>query len=267
MDWGLIATIIVTLSIIGFLFGFLLALADKFFGIELDPRIHKVEDILPKGQCGACGFAGCAAYAEAVVTDKYVSPGLCRPGGKDLAKLIARITGKEPETIEGVKAYVMCQGTPDKAFIYKDELDCASAALLFGGDSVCPYSCLGYGTCIGVCPFGAISSRGSKIIIDHNKCTGCGMCASACPKHVIQMIPEDTNVVLLCVSEDKGSRVKQICSIGCIGCGICSKGCKEKAIKIEDNIAKIDYKKCTQCTHISCLDKKCPTGALVSLSS
>ncbi|MBU0599523.1 RnfABCDGE type electron transport complex subunit B [bacterium] len=265
MDWGLIANITTTLAIIGFSFGSLLALADQIFGIELDSRVHEVEEILPKGQCGACGFGGCAAYAEAVVVSNNVSPSLCRPGGGDMAKLIAKITGKEPEAIEGTKAHLRCQGKPEKAFIYEGNMDCESAFLLFNGDSVCPYSCLGYGTCVLACPFEAISCQEERIIIDHLRCTGCGKCASFCPKQAIQMIPETAKVVVRCASLEKGARIKEICPVGCIGCGICAKECKAQAIKIKDNLPEIDYAQCRQCPDISCLNKKCPTSALVRI--
>ena len=33
-----------------------------------------------RANCGACGFAGCQAYAEAVVEQPEVPPNLCAPG-------------------------------------------------------------------------------------------------------------------------------------------------------------------------------------------
>ena len=54
--------------------------------MEVNPLIHEVEEVLPKGQCGACGFAGCAAYAEAVVLNPDVPPNLCVPGKDAVAK-------------------------------------------------------------------------------------------------------------------------------------------------------------------------------------
>ena len=60
---------VVILTCIGVVFGFVLAFADKKFAMEENPLIGEVEEALPKGQCGACGFPGCAKYAEAVVLD------------------------------------------------------------------------------------------------------------------------------------------------------------------------------------------------------
>ena len=47
--------ILVVMAGIGTVFGFILAYANKKFSIEINPLIHVVEDVLPKGECGACG--------------------------------------------------------------------------------------------------------------------------------------------------------------------------------------------------------------------
>lgn len=41
--------------------------------------------------------------------------------------------------------------------------------------------CTKCGTCIGVCPTGAIAFDGHEIVADHKKCVACGKCCSACP--------------------------------------------------------------------------------------
>ncbi len=48
---------------------------------------------------------------------------------------------------------------------------------------LCTKDCL----CLYVCPTGATDTENS--VIDVNKCTGCGMCADACPSAAISMVP------------------------------------------------------------------------------
>ena len=48
---------------------------------------------------------------------------------------------------------------------------------------MCTKDCL----CLYVCPTGATDTENS--IIDVNKCTGCGVCAAACPSSAISMVP------------------------------------------------------------------------------
>lgn len=258
---------ILILGCLGLIFGLALAFTELKFGVEVDPRVHEVEEILPKGQCGACGFAGCAAYAEAVVIKPDIAPNLCLPGKTEVAKLVAKITGKEVKEVEGVQAYILCQGTTEKTFIYDGLQDCEAANLLFGGNNACQYGCLGLASCVKVCPFAAISLSKTKLpSINHQLCTGCGKCVSICPKGIIELIPQKAKVAVVCRSHARGPVVKKICPVGCIGCGICAKECPAQAIKIEDYLARIDHSKCVNCTDYKCLPK-CPTGSIVKLES
>ena len=66
MEHGVVQHSLVILAImtsLGIIFGLVLAYANKKMAIEVNPLIHLVEDVLPKGQCGACGYAGCMNYA------------------------------------------------------------------------------------------------------------------------------------------------------------------------------------------------------------
>ena len=44
-------SVLVVMTLVGLVFGLILAVANKKFAIEVNPLIHIVEDILPKGQC------------------------------------------------------------------------------------------------------------------------------------------------------------------------------------------------------------------------
>ncbi len=250
----------------GLVFGFILAFANKKFAIEVNPLIHIVEDVLPKGQCGACGYAGCMAYAEAVVLNPDVSPSLCIPGKDPVAKAVAELTGKSAATVEPRIAQVKCAGTGAKAvkaYEYQGIQDCVAANLMFGGHKSCKYGCLGLGTCVSNCPFDAMEMSPEGLpLIDPDKCTGCGKCETVCPKQVIAMMPLGSHVRINCNSKDKGPVAKKACSAACIGCTLCVKQCPYGAVKMEKNLAVVDAQICKEkCSDALCL-AKCPTNAI-----
>lgn len=259
-------SVVIVLALVGLIFGLILAYVNKKFAVEVNPLIHLVEDVLPKGQCGACGYAGCQAYAEAVVLNPEVAPNLCTPGKEPVAKLVAELTGKTAAEVEPRVAQVKCAGTPDKAvssYAYNGIEDCAAANLLLGGPKGCKYGCVGFGTCVKNCPFDAMTMSPDGLpIIDKDVCTGCAKCESVCPKSVIHMVPVGSHVEVSCNSKDKGQVAKKLCSAACIGCGLCGRNCSHGAIKIENNVAVVDSNVCIEkCTEKTCL-AKCPTGAI-----
>ena len=62
------------------------------------------------------------------------------------------------------------------------------------------------------------------------------------------------------MNKDRGPAVKKACSIGCIGCRICTKQCQDDAIHVDDNLAHIDYSKCTNCGKCAA---KCPQKTIL----
>ena len=55
--------------LIGALLGLLLGFANKKFYVEAeDQRIEKVTEMLPGYNCGSCGYSGCGAMAEAIIS-------------------------------------------------------------------------------------------------------------------------------------------------------------------------------------------------------
>jgi Na+-translocating ferredoxin:NAD+ oxidoreductase subunit B len=232
---------VIGLGLLGLTFGTILAIASKKFAVDVDPRIEKINEALPAANCGGCGYPGCAGYAEAIVT-KDESTTLCSPGGKDVVEDIAQILGIEAEEIVPQIAVVRCGGNHEAAkakYIYDGIKDCNVATLLGGGSKACEYGCLGLGSCVDACPYGAMTMRDDglpTVFID--KCTGCGICVSTCPKGIMELIPETQKIFVACVSKKRAKEVKAVCSVGCTGCGLCAnpKFTPSGVVKMEDNL-------------------------------
>ena len=78
--------------VMGIVFGVLLVVISKVFAVETDERAVKITEALPGANCGACGYAGCADYADAIV-NKGAPMNACLPGGANAAAAIGGIMG------------------------------------------------------------------------------------------------------------------------------------------------------------------------------
>lgn len=252
---------VIALGGIAVFFGIVLAFASKKFAVETDPRVTDVRNVLPGANCGGCGYAGCDALAEAIVRGD-VTISSCPVGGDEIAAKIAEVMGVEADTTERQVARVICCGDKDNAkekYEYQGILDCKAAEMLAGGSKSCRYGCTGLGTCVRECPFDAIHVVNGVAVVDEDKCTACKKCIAVCPKNIIELVPVSKKVRVLCKNQDKGKATMQACSVGCIACQKCVKACKFDAIKVENNVAKIDYSKCVNC--MMCAEV-CPTKSI-----
>ena len=232
------------LAFLGALLGLGLSLASKKFAVEKDEKLEKLEAMMPGANCGGCGFAGCAAYAEAVFNGS-AEPGLCSPGGQALADKMSKVMGVAAGKIEKKVAYVFCQGSCSKTakdFDYQGLEDCNAASILFKGEGSCKYGCLHLGSCMKVCPENAISrDADGQLSVDRDKCIGCGKCEKVCPNGVIKLIPYSAKYVVACNSHDSGAKVRKFCEAGCIGCKICETKFPESGFKVESFLASASY--------------------------
>ncbi|MBP7462236.1 MAG: Fe-S cluster domain-containing protein, partial [Candidatus Delongbacteria bacterium] len=252
---------VITAGGLGLIFGGGLAYAAKVFHVDKNPLIDEVLKLLPGANCGACGFAGCPGYAEAIV-EQGMEINLCIPGGNTSSKAIAALLNREAVESTAQIAVLRCQGgcgTARTKGEYNGLQDCRAAVLIAGGNKFCDYGCIGLGSCVAVCPFDAItlSPEGLPVIDDH-KCTGCGKCVAICPKQILELKSKIYKVYLGCSSRDKGKTVKDYCSKGCISCGLCVKKCPVQAIQMVNNLPVIDYQRCISCG--ICVSV-CPTGS------
>lgn len=66
------------LGAIGFVLGLLINVVSKYFHVEEDTRIETIEAMLPKYNCGACGYAGCHDMAIGLLNKKAMV-NQCKP--------------------------------------------------------------------------------------------------------------------------------------------------------------------------------------------
>ncbi len=244
---------------LGLVFGLVLAAASRVFYVETDPRLEQLNECLPGANCGGCGYAGCNAYAEAVLKGE-AKIGLCASGGSECAKAMAAIMGVEAEEVIRKVALVRCSG--EKHYDAEGNLisgsrlkaeyegfrDCRAASGVGGhGPLSCKFGCLGFGTCVRACKYGAMELVDGVAKVDQDLCVGCMVCANVCPRNLITAIDPRNTVVIACNSHAKGAVVNRNCTMGCMGCSLCKKICPEDAITIDRNLAVIDYSKCTSC--------------------
>lgn len=241
--WGL-----ALFTVLGLFFGFALAAAAMKFHVATNPLVDRVRHVLPSANCGACGFAGCQSYAEAVVENPNVAPNLCAPGRGVVAGSVAELTGKTAGTVVDRLVIMRCHGTSAYARIeaeYAGVQTCSAATLVFGGPKACKNGCLGLGDCVKVCPFDALHLGGSGIVeVDSEKCTGCGLCVPACPKDLFTLYPRSHRIELSCVARDKQAVVRATCMVGCTLCRKCVSKCPAGAIEWNGSTIVIDHDKC-----------------------
>lgn len=244
---------------LGLIFGLVLAAASKVFHVETDPRLDQLNECLPGANCGGCGYAGCGAYAEAVLNGE-AKIGACAAGGNECAQKMAAIMGVEAQAVTRKVALVRCSG--DKKYDENGKLisgakvkgeyegfnNCMAATKVGGrGPLVCDYGCMGFGNCVKACKYDAMHIVDGVARVNERRCVGCMACAAACPRNLIIPVEPDRNVVIACASLAKGAITMKGCTAGCIACGLCKKTCPQGAITLEENLARIDYSKCDNC--------------------
>jgi len=202
---------------LGIVIGIVLAVASRVFYVYVDPVVEAVEGALPGANCGGCGLPGCAANAEAIVAGK-AAPNSCVAGGDELAATIAALIGASLEAKEPDIARPGCNYSVNKAqtlYKYDGIPDCRAAALMSGGMKVCDIGCLGLGTCVRACPFGALTMGDDGLpVVDQEKCTGCGTCERECPKHIIKLSSVTRRILQEYTVDDCTTPCQRACPAG-----------------------------------------------------
>lgn len=81
---------IIFMVALGVFIGAIIAYASQKFIVEESELAKEILAVLPGINCGACGYAGCEAYAKAVESGK-APPDKCIPGRKEVADKIRQI--------------------------------------------------------------------------------------------------------------------------------------------------------------------------------
>ena len=267
MEFTTVIWAVVILGALAIVFGLILAVAAKVFEVEVDPRLPEIQACLAGANCGGCGYPGCGGCAEAILAGK-APINACAPAGAEGAAKIAAIMGLEAPSGEKMVAHVLCNGGVNamKNFEYRGVNDCLAATKVLAGDALaCKYGCLGFGSCVSACQFGAMSiGPNGAAVVDPDKCTDCMACAKACPRHLITEVPVSKKVHVACANQDKGKAAMSVCTHSCIGCGLCQKECKKDAIHVVNGVAVIDYDKCVGCKLCT---KVCPRDAILPIAT
>ena len=256
----------VFMAVLGGALAWLLSLANKRFYVYEDPRIDEVEEMLPKSNCGACGTAGCRNFAEQVVAGERV-PARCTVNSPDMNATIASFLGVAMGEVEKQVARLACAGGSHVARMrasYQGLSTCRAAATVSGGGKACAWGCLGLGDCEVSCDFDAIAMDQYGLPrVDADQCTACGDCVAVCPKDLFSLQPLSHKLWVACKSRADGDIAEAQCGVACTACGKCVMDAAPGLIRLDRNLAVIDYAKNPLVSAVAI--ERCPTGAIVWL--
>lgn len=242
----------------------MLAVASRKLYVYEDQRIGEVEERLPKSNCGACGQAGCRAFAEKVVAGD-VSPAECSVSSPAQRQDIADFLGIAAGHAEKKVARLACAGGRHVSFLrarYYGHKSCRAAAVVSGGGKECAWGCLGLADCASVCTFDAISMDLHGLPqVNTDKCTGCGDCVDVCPKKLFSVHPVSHQLWVACKNQADGTTAEASCEVACTACGKCVAEAVPGLMKLDGNLATINYDLNTWAQRKT-IDR-CPTGAIV----
>ena len=74
------------------------------------------------------------------------------------------------------------------------------------------------------------------------------------------LLPQEAAAAVICSNKQKPADTRKACKNSCIGCKKCEKNCATGAIKVENNLAIIDYSLCNKCGVCA---ENCPVGCIL----
>lgn len=134
-----------------------------------DGIVAEIERLLPRIQCGQCGYPGCRAYAAAVA-DGSAEINRCPPGGEHTVERLAALLGRDPRPLDRTLGSASTR----------------RVALIDEG------ACIGCNLCARACPVDAIVGVPQAMhTVLRNHCTGCELCLPPCPVDCIELVPRN----------------------------------------------------------------------------
>ncbi len=240
----------------------LLLLASRWFHVVEDPRIERVEQMLPHTNCGACGYPGCHAFAEALVAGAAM-PSQCTVSSDSEHHRIASFLGVDVGQQQRRVARLACAGGNNVArhqAHYQGFRSCAAAAVVAGGGKACFWGCIGFGDCERACDFDAIEMDAHDLpVVNEMRCTACGDCVQACPKDLFSLQVATDRLWVACSSLAQGDEILDDCEVACTGCGRCAADAPGQ-IEMKNHLPLVHYDRGPLTAEPM---QRCPTGAIV----
>lgn len=242
-------------------FGLVLAAADRWLRVDEDPRVERVESLLPGTNCGGCGQPGCHAFAEAVVTGSQ-TPAECTVSPAAAIARIAEFLGVDAGSQERRVARLHCAGGRSavrRLATYQGLPSCRAAFVVNGGGRACPWGCLGLGDCESACDFDAIHMSVEDLpVVAEDLCTACGDCLEACPVDLFTLEPVSNPLLVQCRNPLAGDAARALCRVACDGCRRCSADAEEGVIEMQGGLPVIREPERATADAV----RRCPTGAI-----
>jgi Na+-translocating ferredoxin:NAD+ oxidoreductase RNF subunit RnfB len=248
---------------VGLTFGALIAITHRYMKVWEDPRISAVTEMLPGSNCGACGFAGCRAFAEGLIEERS-QPAECTQLGPDGVGDVATYLGVAAGEAAKRVARLLCAGGANVAVQraeYRGLATCGAAAAVAGGGKGCWWGCLGLADCEVACDYDAIvMDRNGLPRVIPEACTACGDCVEACPKDLFTIMTVDQRLIVQCKSALEGDPAEELCSVACTACGRCVQDAAPGVVSMRNGLAVVDYDQNDRAGAEAIA--RCPTGAI-----
>jgi len=144
----------------------LIVIVARLLGDADDSAVDAIERLLPRIQCGQCGYPGCRPYAGAIARGE-AEINRCPPGGEETVRALADLLARDALPVDLSLGHA--------SLGQRARID----------ESIC----IGCNRCAEACPVDAIAGlpqRMHTVIADH--CTGCELCLPPCPVDCITLV-------------------------------------------------------------------------------